>query len=606
MKMTKLSIIAASAILGSSLLFTGCGSSSSSSTAGGSVVAQASVVSQFNAGALTLTFNDTNGTCYNNKTLSIPTGTAITFAAADLNASATTACTEALTGEYGYSVNTINSSYDYNTSNVLAQKVGTTFKGIKGKKVNIASTIAIATGQTVEDVDVNAPAFIATKALLQGQILAGTLNLDTMTPADFNITAISTALDAGTLDANSTALAGTLAALGVSAAELTMLSEAFAASTTGELTLGEAATAAAAANPDANLTAITTMATDAASAATAEQLAVSNISLTVGDNVWSAASNEFNIAKTVTQEVNATDDVVLSINAAGLNSFAVSDATLKAVVKTATDTLTVTLDGVSLSTEGTSVSATVAAGSSLSLVSTYSGIASITGTIDSDMTTSDLSFSLNDLIAGISTNTSAITAVKDSIITALATAKSYDVAVGLTGTTTKMTNLESNITCLGTGYEGFQGTVTVGAVATTTPDTNTTTPDTNTTTPSGSVTPSYIAYDAVWYDSIDFDASNPPAVPAVEYKLTNITYTLSGTTLTLSVTPGDSVDNYSVYYASASTETAAYTDDQTSGDIEVTLESGKTYQITPVSGYASGKSTAYYTDAYQVFTVTVP
>jgi len=207
--------------------------------------------------------------------------------------------------------------------------------------------------------------------------------------------------------------------------------------------------------------AIQTLKTAATTAATSPKLSVSSIALTIGSNIWDATANNFSITKTSTQTVATTDDVVFTINAAGLNDFNVSNSTLKAVItrNNSTKDLNVTLNGITINTNA--ASATIASGSALTVASNY---ITNTGSIQTGnaLTTSDLSFSLNTLATAFNTVDANKTATaKQEIITALATAGTYTVTVGLSGIDANSSNLADMNTTLGAGFRGFTGTVIV-------------------------------------------------------------------------------------------------------------------------------------------------
>lgn len=205
-------------------------------------------------------------------------------------------------------------------------------------------------------------------------------------------------------------------------------------------------------------------------AATAPRLTVNKIGLKVGAYSYGGETNNFTVSRSNDQTVALTDDVVISVAANGANSFGVTNGTLKVkITKANSKSITMTLNGVTISTASNgAVSASIASGSTISVVSSgTTGIDDVTGTLNKTVTTSDLSFSLNTLIAAISSNTTAINTAKSQLISALTSTGDYTVTVGLNGTMTTgaITNLADVSSALGTGYKGFTGTVTIAASA---------------------------------------------------------------------------------------------------------------------------------------------
>lgn len=445
-KISNISKIAATVLLGS-VVMTGCGSSDSVATGvvSTNMTVAASIVDGISTKGLTLTFSDQS--CFNNKDLNA-TNSSFTITLADLNKTTSSACTGNLGETFEISVNPLLAAVG---SKKLSDEIGTQpLKGKNGKQVNIFSTIAIDTNQTVQDIDVNdatKPAIKALKSMIQLKIATGS-SLTTLfkTSTDLNITALSQVKDENlstsvlpdTADFNSTTLNG-LSTLFKNDSNKTSISD------LNTSTIG----------------AIQTLKTAATTAATSPKLSVSSIALTIGSNIWDATANNFSITKTSTQTVATTDDVVFTINAAGLNDFNVSNSTLKAVItrNNSTKDLNVTLNGITINTNA--ASATIASGSALTVASNY---ITNTGSIQTGnaLTTSDLSFSLNTLATAFNTVDANKTATaKQEIITALATAGTYTVTVGLSGIDANSSNLADMNTTLGAGFRGFTGTVIV-------------------------------------------------------------------------------------------------------------------------------------------------
>ena len=115
--------------------------------------------------------------CFNNKDLNT-TGGSFTLKSSDLNQTVSSACTGDLGGTFDISVNPILAAVKTaNGHKKLSDEIGTQpLKGKSGKQVNIFSTIAIDTNQTVQDIDVNdanKPAIKALKSMIQLKIATG-------------------------------------------------------------------------------------------------------------------------------------------------------------------------------------------------------------------------------------------------------------------------------------------------------------------------------------------------------------------------------------------------------------------------------------------------
>lgn len=196
----------------------------------------------------------------------------------------------------------------------------------------------------------------------------------------------------------------------------------------------------------------------------APKLTVNSIGLKVGSNNYLGTANDFNITKTSTQTVSANDDVVITVSASQDNDFNVTDGTLMAEVTNGAKTLTLVINKVTINKNTTTekLQATIASGATVSIVSNYSGIASRSAVTSSAVTTTDLSFSLNTLIAAI--NQGDMATAKTEIITTLTKAGTYTLTVGVSGidisAVTNLTDVSSKLT---TGYKGFTGTVNVQA-----------------------------------------------------------------------------------------------------------------------------------------------
>jgi hypothetical protein len=193
------------------------------------------------------------------------------------------------------------------------------------------------------------------------------------------------------------------------------------------------------------------------------KLTVNLISVKIGSHTYMGTSNDFNITKTSAQKVASTDNVVIALSAIGDNNFALTNGTLVAKITNTIgtqETLTLTIEGVSITTDSVGkLSATIANGSKVNLESTYNGISNRTATLSKAVTTTDLSFSIDTLIAAIYEGQMAT--LKSEIITTLTKAGTYTLSVGLSGidisAVTNLTNLTTE------GYKGFTGTVNVQA-----------------------------------------------------------------------------------------------------------------------------------------------
>jgi hypothetical protein len=455
-KFTKLSLIASTAILGTALL-TGCGSNSGTSSAStdGSAEIQGSVVNKVVAGGMTLTFDD-NTTCTNDSNVST-TGTTLT-----LNATAFSTCEKALNTYESISVDTTKSYAVENAGDTNAElfsnKVGTApFKGVAGKKVNILSTVAVATGQPVEDIDVNDnPAIKALKDLLQSAIALGgdlktiSTDLNISTLADFSKTD-STELNSTLVPASVTSAISNATGITINLDEINNLAAVYDDNPSATLA-------------DNNSTISEDLNSELEKAANTPLLSLGS-TLSVGDQNITVGNGTFSHAITTTgDDKNLTTSDFFDIKfptVSLLNSGLASPVTVGLSVNIKNDdnqSVTLAVSGAQLNSTENNKSVTVTLPQGTTITASQTGLSTLksvignssSATTSSDLNNSDFSFNVQTLISELD-NTNIENAISELDKFLLAQG-SYDVNITLT---------DLNTSVLKTAYTSVIGTVLV-------------------------------------------------------------------------------------------------------------------------------------------------